>query len=87
VKSSAVRSAPEPLFYFRIAYVGDPADKKLANVHAIKPAGFCASKRIYDILEEEVKVQDKPGALEVKDFKESIKLIMYFFVIKKSAAF
>jgi subfamily B ATP-binding cassette protein MsbA len=46
--------------------------KKLSNVYAINQQAIPASNRIYDILDEEPKIKDKPFAQEIKDFKEKI---------------
>jgi len=46
--------------------------KKLSNVHAINQQAFAAADRIYDVLEEEVKVKEQPGAQNIKEFKDKV---------------
>ncbi len=46
--------------------------KKLSQVHSINQKALAASKRIYEILEEEPTVKEKESAKDIEDFKEEI---------------
>ncbi len=53
--------------------------KKLSNVHAINQQALGASARIYDVLEEEVKVKDSDKAHDINQFNESIRFCGVWF--------
>ncbi len=46
--------------------------KKLSNVHAINQKALAASARIYDILDEEIKVKEKENPLRTDALKDNI---------------
>jgi len=46
--------------------------KKLSNVHAINQQALAASSRIYDILDEEPQIKEKPNAFSVTNLKDKI---------------
>ncbi|MBU1121778.1 MAG: ABC transporter ATP-binding protein [Candidatus Omnitrophota bacterium] len=46
--------------------------KKLSNVHAINQQAIAASTRIYNVLDEEVKIKSKNNAIKMTEFKEQI---------------
>lgn len=61
--------------------------KKISNVHAINQQAFAAQERIYDILEEEPKIHEKPDAGEIKDIKEGITFEGVWFQYEESDDF
>lgn len=46
--------------------------KKLSQVNSLNQQAVAASERIYEVLEAEPSVKEKPGALELNGFKEKI---------------
>ncbi|MCC6758520.1 MAG: ABC transporter ATP-binding protein [Candidatus Omnitrophica bacterium] len=48
--------------------------KKLGNVHAMTQQALAANERIYDVLDEQPSVQEKPGALALSAIQKNIKL-------------
>ncbi|MEI8175414.1 MAG: ABC transporter ATP-binding protein [Candidatus Omnitrophota bacterium] len=46
--------------------------KKLSKVHTINQQAFAASARVFDILDAEIKVAEKPSAIQVVDFRKEI---------------
>ncbi len=48
--------------------------KKLGNVHAMTQQALAANERIYDVLDEQPSVQEKPGALALSAIQNNIKL-------------
>ncbi len=46
--------------------------KKLSNVHSINQSALSGTKRIYEILEEPIKVKNKRNCLRIKEFKKEI---------------
>ena len=46
--------------------------KKLSNVYSINQQALAASERIYEVLEEETGIKDRPHSVFINDFKEGI---------------
>ena len=46
--------------------------KKLSNVYGINQQALAATDRIFNLLDEPVTIQDKPGAEEIKSFEDAI---------------
>jgi subfamily B ATP-binding cassette protein MsbA len=46
--------------------------KKLSNVHAINQQAFSAAERVYEVLEEEVKIKEKGNAKNIREITEGI---------------
>ncbi len=46
--------------------------KKLSTVHSLNQQALSASRRIYDILEEEPSIQEKKDAVEIRTFEKDI---------------
>lgn len=61
------------LFFGSIMSIISPI-KKLGNVHALIQQALAANERIYDVLDAQVTVREKPGALAIGELKESIQL-------------
>ncbi|MDD5069351.1 MAG: ABC transporter ATP-binding protein [Candidatus Omnitrophica bacterium] len=57
--------------------------KKLSNVHAINQKALAASTRIYEILDEQPTIKEKPGALAITDFKKDIVFTDLYFSYNK----
>ncbi|MCF7871168.1 MAG: ABC transporter ATP-binding protein/permease [Candidatus Omnitrophica bacterium] len=53
--------------------------KKLSNVYAINQKALAASARIYEILEETPQIEEKKGAEEIKEIKNSIEFKNVWF--------
>jgi subfamily B ATP-binding cassette protein MsbA len=53
--------------------------KKLSGVHAINQKALSASERIYEIIDEEPQIQDKPGARDIDDFRQTIRFDNVWF--------
>jgi subfamily B ATP-binding cassette protein MsbA len=53
--------------------------KKLSGVYSITQQALSASRRIYEILEEQPSIKERPDAVEIKDFKERIIFDNVFF--------
>jgi subfamily B ATP-binding cassette protein MsbA len=58
--------------------------KKLSNVYSINQQALAASRRIYDILEEEPTVKDKKAAVSIKEFRRQIKFEEVWFRYDKN---
>ena len=61
--------------------------KKLSGVYSINQKALAASGRIYEILEEEPQIREKPNAYEIKDFKEEIEFENVWFSYPDSENF
>jgi len=48
--------------------------KKLSNVYGINQQALAATDRIFNLLDEPVTIQDKPGAEEIKSFEDAISI-------------
>ncbi len=58
--------------------------KKLSNTHSINQTAIAGTKRIYEILEEPIKVKSKKNCLKIKEFKEEILFEDVWFKYKDS---
>ena len=58
--------------------------KKLSNTHSINQTAIAGAKRIYEILEEPIKVKSKKNCLKIKEFKEEILFEDVWFKYKDS---
>ncbi len=58
--------------------------KKVSNAYALNQQAFAASSRIYDILEEETKVKERPNSEMIKGFNKNISFVNVSFEYKKS---
>ena len=61
--------------------------KKLSNVYAINQQALVASERIYDVLDEEPKVKEKPGARKIKELKNTVSYRNLSFKYDENAEF
>ncbi len=61
------------LFFGSIMSLISPI-KKLGNVNAITQQALAANERIYEVLDSEPSVEEKPHAIELKEMRNSIKL-------------
>ena len=57
--------------------------KKLAGVHAINQQAFASANRIYDILEQEPKIKEKPQALDIAGVEDSIEFEDVWFAYEE----
>lgn len=61
------------LFFTAVMSIISPI-KKLGNVNALTQQALAANTRIYDILDAQVTVKEKPQALELKEMKQGFSL-------------
>ena len=61
------------LFFGSIMSIISPI-KKLGNVHALIQQALAANERIYDVLDAQVTVKEKPNAIAIGELKGSIQL-------------
>lgn len=61
------------LFFGSVMSIISPI-KKLGNVNALIQQALAANERIYDVLEAKSTVNEKPGAIELTEMKQAIRL-------------
>jgi len=72
------------LFFASLMSIISPV-KKLGNTHAMIQKALAANDRIYEVLDAEIVVKEKPNAVVLKEMREKISLEnVYFHYDKKS---
>ncbi len=72
------------VFFSSIMTIISPI-KKLGNVNAMTQQALAANERIYDILDQQPTVQEKPNAITFPVLKDKIKLEHVFFSYEKES--